>query len=759
MTEHTKSLLAQMTEEEKIGLVTGADFFSTRGIPRLGIPPLLLSDGPHGVRAQEQDNSDHLGLNASAAATCFPSGAAMASGWNPDITAAVGKAIGEEARGHGIRVILGPALNLKRSPLCGRNFEYYSEDPYLSGKLAAAYIQSLQSTGVAACPKHFACNNQEDRRMVSNSVVEERALRELYLAGFELAVREGRPWSVMCAYNKVNGVFCSENRRLLTDILRDEWGFDGAVISDWGAVSNKGNAVAAGMDLEMPGTGGFSDTQLRQALADGSLSPEALDACVSNLLALMERTTSATPLNAIDFEGHHALAQRAAEECLILLKNEAHTLPLRKSGQIAVLGALAQHPRYQGGGSSHVASWKVDNTLEQLRATAPQAELSYAPGYHLSDGGRVDESLLEEAVRLAQTADAAVLLIGLTEQYETEGADRRDMRLPAAHNELVERITAVNPNVTVVLTAGAPVELPWLDKVQALVSTYTAGDGLGCALARILFGDVNPSGKLAETMPIRLEHNPSYLNFRESKTDIRYAEGVFVGYRWYDSRKLPVAFPFGHGLSYTSFAYSNLQVDQTEITENDTLTVSLQVTNTGTYPGKECVQLYVADVASSLPRPVQELKGFAKPELQPGETKTISFSLDRRAFAFYDAQAEAWAVEPGEFELRIGASSADIRLKTTVSVQAAPWNPLRRVTQETTFGELVDHPATYPLICAFLRSSPMYRPEEMPDAPDFLRNLPLWTLNHMSGHPITPEQLREMIGQLNRALETHRSEH
>lgn len=751
MRQDIRAIIDKLSLEEKITLVTGADFFVSRAVERLDIPAFKMSDGPHGVRAQAEGAADHLGLHASAEATCFPSGAAMASGWDPEITAAVGAAIGEEAKAHGIRVMLGPAFNIKRSPLCGRDFEYYAEDPYLAGKLAAAYIRAMQSTGVAACPKHFAGNNQEDRRMVSNSVIDERALREIYLPAFEMAVKEGKPWSIMCAYNRLNGVFCSENGWLLDQVLRKEWGFDGAVISDWGAVSDRAKAVKAGMDLEMPGTGEFSDGILRKALTAGEVSEAELDACVEHILRLIQRTEAAVENRNDVLAEHHALARRAAEECLVLLKNEGHVLPLEKTRTLAVLGALAEHPRYQGGGSSHVASWQVDNTLECLRELA-DGEVLYAPGYDLTDGESVSDEYLVPAMELAGKADQVLVFVGLTEQYETEGADRADMKLPKAHDALVRQVLAVHPDAVVVLTAGAPVAMPWIEDVKALLSTYTAGDGLGSAAARILFGEVNPSGKLAETMPICLEHNPSYLNFRESKTDIRYAEGVFVGYRWYEKRKLSVLFPFGHGLSYTTFAYSHLTLDKQRMNETESLTVSVDVMNVGEVAGKEVVQLYVSDMETSVPRPVKELKGFTKIALEPGETKTVTFRLNRRAFAFYDTLDGDWAVESGEFEISVGASSADIRLRDIVTVEAAPWRPLETVTQETTFGELADDPRTYPLLCKYLRQSPMYHPEEMPDAPEFLRNLPLWTLNHMAGSEITKQMLLQYVAELNDVL-------
>lgn len=748
MGEKILELVHQMTVEEKITLVTGFDFVRTRAVERLGIPIFNLSDGPHGVRAQTGENADHLGLSASSSATCFPSGAALASSWNENLIADVATAVGEEARYFDISVMFGPAFNIKRSPLCGRSFEYFSEDPYLSGKMAAAYIRAVQKAGVAACPKHFAGNNQEDRRMVSNSVIDVRTLREIYLTAFEIAVKEGKPWSIMCAYNRLNGIFCSEHRELLTKILRDEWGFDGVVVSDFGSVSHREASIAAGMDLEMPGTGIFSDTRVKTALADGTLKEEELDASVTRILKLLQRTENTTK-ETVDMERHHRLAQEAAEDCIVLLKNEDKLLPLRSKGKVAVIGALAKQPRYQGGGSSHVASWKVDNTWDELCALAGKTELRYAEGYDLKDGDTVSEAVLCAAEDAAKWSDTVLLFVGLTEQYETEGSDRSNMKLPMAHEALIQRIIASGRKVTIVLSAGAPVEMPWIHEVDALLFAYTAGDGLGRAVAKIIYGQANPSGKIAETMPEKLEHNPSYMNFRESKTDIRYTEGIFVGYRYYEKADRNVLFPFGHGLSYTSFTYSDLVLSSEEIGEYDVLKVSLEVANTGAVKGNEIIQLYVADCQSSIPRPVKELKGFKKVALAPGESTVVEFTLDRRSFAFYDGTINDWVVEGGAFEILLGASSADIRISKLVTVTAKPWNGLYNVTEETTFGELVDCPETYPVICELLEKSPMYRPSEMPNAPDFLRNLPLWTLNHMGGVPITPRELEEFMIRLN----------
>lgn len=753
MEQNIEALLDEMSTEEKITLISGADFSASRPIDRLGIPSTRMSDGPHGIRAQEAGKEDHLGLNASAAATCFPTGVALASSWNTDLIAEIGRALALEARSFEIQVLLGPAFNIKRSPLCGRNFEYYSEDPYLSSKLAASYIRAMQSVGVAACPKHFVCNNQEDRRMISNSVVDERTLREIYLLPFELAVKEGRPWAMMCAYNRLNGVPCSENGWLLHDILRREWGFDGAVISDWGAVSDRTNAAANGVDMEMLGTAGYSDTVIRHGLRSGELSQEMLDNCAENMLRLIQRTTSeGDRKTVIDFQAHHALAAQAAEECLVLLKNERQVLPLKPSGKLAILGAMAKHTRSQGGGSSHVASWRVDCALDCIKECAGQAEVYYAPGYDIEDDSRIDEGLLLEATALAKQADQVLVFVGLSERNETEGSDRSNMRLPRGHNELVERVLDVCPNAVVILTVGAPVELPWVSRVRALLCTYTAGNGQGRAVAKVIFGAVNPSGKLAETFPTCIEHTPAFLNFREKSGDIFYAEQVFVGYRWYEKRKLPVLFPFGHGLSYTRFEYSNLVVDRETVEAGEILCVCVNIKNVGSMAGKETVQLYIGDLESSVMRPVKELKGFSKVFLSPGEMKTVTFHLDRRAFAYYDARIHRWTVESGQFDLCMGASSDDIRLRKCVTVLGDRENCLTTVTKETTFGELVEDPRTNPLICRYLSTSPMYRPGEMQDAPDFLRNLPLWTLNHMAGYPVTPELLERYIGELNNAL-------
>ena len=743
-----ENLLRALTLEEKISLVSGKDFFSGRGVERLGIPAIVMSDGPHGVRAQSPEAADHLGLHASEASTCFPSGAALGSSWNRELLARVGEALGKEAADRGIAVLLGPAFNIKRSPLCGRNFEYYSEDPYLSGQLAVGYIRGLQSNGVAACPKHFAANNQEKRRMETDSVVDERTLREIYLAGFETAVREGKPRSIMCAYNKLNGVFCSEHDWLLNQVLREEWGFDGAVISDWGAVLHREDALKGGLDLEMPGTGHYSDLRVAKALNEGTLTEAQLDVCVRRVIELALKSKDIRP-GKTDFAAHHRLAQQAAEECLVLLKNEDQLLPLKKSGTIAVIGQLAKQPRYQGGGSSHVNSWKVDSPWEELQRIAPGVRFTYGGGYDETHGERVDQQLLDEAEQLARNAERVLLFIGLTEQYETEGQDRTDMRLPQAHLALAERVLKANPNTAVVLTSGAPVELPFEKAVKSILCTYTAGDGLGRAVAGTIFGDNNPSGRLAESWPLRLEDNPSYLTYPAHAGQIRYSEGVFVGYRYYESVERPVRFPFGHGLSYTTFRYAQPTVRWDA--ERGRHIVSVAVTNTGAVPGKEVIQLYIEPPGVAIPRPVKELKGFEKVLLQPGETTAVQFCLSDRAFAYYDESRQDWAVEPGDYHILVGASVRDIRGSATVRLKGTG-TALARVDELTTLGELGDDPRTYPVLCELLAGSPMYRPAEMPDAPAFLRELPLHTANHICGSYLTPEEMEGWIERFNLAL-------
>ena len=657
MQRDIKKLISQMTLEEKAGLCSGLDFWHLKGVERLGIPPIMVTDGPHGLRKQEQ-NADHVGINVSVPATCFPTAAGLASSWNRELVEKVGAALGEECQAEGVSVLLGPGANIKRSPLCGRNFEYFSEDPYLSSEMAASHIKGVQSQGVGTSLKHFAANNQEHRRMSVDAIVDERTLREIYLSSFEGAVKKGKPWTVMCSYNKVNGEYASEDEFLLTDILRDEWGFEGFVVSDWGAVNERVKGLEAGLDLEMPSSFGVGDSKIVEAVRNGILPEEILDKAVERVLNIIFKAVDNKKENATyDKEAHHQLAREVAKECMVLLKNEDKILPLKKQGTIAIIGEFAKRPRYQGGGSSHVNPTKLDDIYEQIKKSAgDNVNVIYAQGYSL-EKDEVDEGLLKEAKHAAVQADVAVIFAGLPEHYESEGYDRQHMRMPESHCTLIEAVAQVQSNVVVVLSNGSPVEMPWLDKAKGVLEANLAGQTMGGAIADLLFGDANPSGKLSETFPKELSHNPSYLNFPGEGDKVEYREGIFVGYRYYDKKNLEPLFPFGYGLSYTTFEYSNLNISKNEILDTETVTVSVKVKNIGEITGKEVVQLYIRDIESSVIRPEKELKGFEKIELKPGEEKTVVFELDKRAFAYYNVDIGDWHVETGEFEILIGKSS------------------------------------------------------------------------------------------------------
>ena len=656
--------IAQMTLEEKCSLLSGADFWHTKAIDRLGIHSLMVSDGPHGLRKQDVDN-DATNENDSIRAVCFPTGCATAASFDRALLRELGEAIGDSAQHERLAVVLGPAINIKRSPLCGRNFEYFSEDPYLAGEAAASFSQGVQSRGVSVSVKHFAGNSQEHRRMSSDSRIDERTLREIYLSAFETVVKRTHPWTVMCSYNRLNGAYACENRWLLTELLRGEWGFDGCVISDWGATADRIACVEAGMDLEMPTSGGENDRRVAQAVRDGRLDEKLVDLCCERVLTLLERYESnAKPETAWNLEAQHRLARRLAADCIVLLKNDGNVLPLRRDAKLAIIGAFAKKPRYQGGGSSHINSFTVTSAWDELGALA---NASYADGYA---GDEPDEALLAEAVETARRAETAVLSVGLPDSFESEGYDRKHMRMPRCQTELIERVAAVNPNVVVVLHNGSPIEMPWIDSVKGVLELYLGGQAVGGAAVDVLFGDVNPSGRLPETFPLKLEDNPSFPWYGGEGDVAEYREGVFVGYRWYDKRKMDVLFPFGYGLSYTTFEYSNLKLDAKEIKDTDTLSVTVDVKNTGKVAGKEVVQLYVGDVTSTVFRPVRELKGFQKVALAPGEVKTLTFKLCKRAFAYWNEQIHDWHVESGAFTIEIGHSSRDIALSDVVNVQS-----------------------------------------------------------------------------------------
>ncbi|MCC8068188.1 MAG: glycoside hydrolase family 3 C-terminal domain-containing protein [Ruminococcus sp.] len=682
-----KELVSKMTLEEKASMCSGGDFWHTKSVERLGIPNVMLSDGPHGLRKQDL-NADHLGINVSIKAVCFPSACATACSFDKELIETMGKALGNECLAEDVSTILGPGCNIKRSPLCGRNFEYFSEDPYLASNMAKHHILGVQSTGIATSLKHFLANNQEHRRMSTSANIDERTLREIYLCAFETAIKEAQPKTVMCSYNRINGTFASENKRYLTDILRDEWGFKGLVVSDWGAVNNRIDALKAGLDLEMPSSGGVNDRLIIKAVKDGNLSEEVLNTSVERILTLMYQYLENRNKDAkFDMDSDHALAEKIAQECIVLLKNDDNILPLQKGKKIAYIGKFAKAPRYQGGGSSHINSYKVSNALDSSKDFA---EITYAQGYDTNQDATNSE-LLAEAIEVAKDSDVAVIFAGLPDTFESEGFDRSHMDMPNCQNQLIEKVAEVQPNTVVVLHNGSVITMPWLDKVKGVVETYLTGQGSGSAVSKILFGEVNPSGKLAETFPIKLQDNPSYLTGFGEGDEVNYSEGIFVGYRYYDKKDMDVLFPFGYGLSYTTFEYSNLQVSSEKIKDIDTLTVTVDITNTGSMAGKEIVQLYVQDVESSVIRPIKELKGFEKVSLEPNETKTVTFTLNKRSFAYYNVDIKDWHVESGEFRILIGKSSRDIVLTKSIYVESSVELP-KHYHMNTTYGDLVCDP-------------------------------------------------------------------
>ena len=655
---NTQEIIKKLNLEQKCALLSGATTFGTRALPKNNIPSITLSDGPNGVRKQA-GAADHLGLNPSVPATCFPTAATVACSWDPALGEQIGQAMGEEAAAQEVAVLLGPGLNTKRSPLCGRNFEYFSEDPYLSGKMAAGYVRGIQSNGISACPKHFAVNSQELRRMASDSVVDERTLRELYLTGFEIVVKEAKPKTIMSSYNLINGTYANENRHLLMDILRGEWGFDGAVVTDWGGSNDHALGVQNGSTLEMPAPGGDAVRELMQAVQSGKITEADVDARLDELLTLVFDTHAAVQSHSrtFDADAHHALARRAAAESIVLLKNENDLLPLAEGAKVAVIGDFAQTPRYQGAGSSAVNSIKVDTFLDCLKESG-LASVGFAPGFDRQ--GKPDAAKQAEAVALAQKAEVVLLCLGLDEIKESEGLDRGDMRLADNQIELLKAVQQANPNTVVVLSAGASLETPWLKHCRTLVYGALGGQAGAGAMLDVLTGKVNPSGKLAETWVNAYADTPAKDNFAGPGRMVQYREGLYVGYRYYQTAGVPVAFPFGYGLSYTSFAYSNLQAASNGVT--------LTVTNTGKRAGAEIVQLYAAKPGAEVFRPAQELKGFAKVQLQPGESKTVTIPLDDKAFRYWNTKTDSWEVEGGSYELRVGASSADIRLTAVVEV-------------------------------------------------------------------------------------------
>lgn len=749
-----KALVSQMTLEEKAGLCSGLDFWHTKPVERLGVPSVMVSDGPHGLRKQDE-KADHLGVNDSIKAVCMPAACATASSFDRDLMGRMGQAIGDSCQHEKLGVVLGPAVNIKRSPLCGRNFEYFSEDPYLAGEMSAAYINGVQSKNVGTSIKHFAANSQEHRRMSSSSNADERTLREIYFPAFEISVRKAQPWTVMCSYNRVNGVYASENPWLLTDVLRKEWGFKGYVMSDWGAVSDRVAGVAAGLDLEMPSSGGINDRKIVAAVKSGELDEKIVDQACERILEINYRyLDNARPETPWDQEADHQLSARIAEECMVLLKNDG-ILPLNKTDEVAFIGEFAAKPRFQGGGSSHINAFRTTSAVE----AAQGLPVTYVQGYSAARDMATDE-MIAEAVQAAKAAKVAVVFAGLPDAYESEGYDRTHMAMPACQNRLIEAVAGANPNTVVVLHNGSPVEMPWLGKVKAVLEAYLGGQAVGIATVRLLYGDANPCGHLAETFPVKLSDNPSYLYYGGEGNEADYREGVFVGYRYYDKKEMPVLFPFGFGLSYTTFACSNLRLSGAKITDQETLTATVTVTNTGSRAGKTVVQLYVGDRESTVLRPIRELKGFEKVELQPGESRDVTFTLDKRAFAYWNAAIHDWHVETGAFTIEVGQSSRDIEVSGEVTVESTVALP-RHYTADSIFMDVMADPKAKEALGPMLASiQKAFAPSA--DAGDaaqeaisadmglaMMRYMPLRGLVSFSPDKVTDDTLKQLLDALN----------
>ena len=659
-------IVNELTLEEKAALCDGADYWHLKAVERLGLRQIMVCDGPHGLRKQDAEHKNGIGLGNSVPAVCFPTACTTACSWDPALLREMGAALGERCLAEDVSVLLGPGVNMKRSPLCGRNFEYFSEDPVLAGEMGAAWIEGVQSKGVGASLKHFAANNQETRRMTVSSVVDERALREIYLAAFEHAVKKSRPWTVMNAYNQLNGTFCSENEWLQTEVLRNEWGFDGVVVSDWGAVNDRVAGLSAGNDLEMPSSAGANTRRIEQAVREGTLDEAILDARVDAIVDLILRANANRRSGfTVDEKAQHALARKIASQSMVLMQNEDDILPVSKTQKLAVIGEMAIKPRYQGAGSSLIRPTKLDNALECLRRAG--YDVLFARGYRGIED-KPDAEMLNDAVKAAARADVAIVFVGLTEEYESEGFDRAHMSMPASHNTLVRAVAKANPNTVVVLAGGSPVAIPWAGEVKAILNSYLGGQAGAAAVADILTGKVNPSGKLAETYPMCEHSTPCVENFPGNPATVEYRESIYIGYRYYEKAEKKVRFPFGHGLSYTQFRYSDLRMEQKEMYDNQRLTITFCVKNVGKCDGAEIAQVYVADRESTIFRPVKELKAFKKVFLKAGEEKRITVTLGKRAFAYYNVPHHMWHVESGTFDILVGASSADIRLKGSVTV-------------------------------------------------------------------------------------------
>ncbi|HET6301888.1 glycoside hydrolase family 3 C-terminal domain-containing protein [Microbacterium sp.] len=737
---------ADLTLGEKASLTSGADFWTTKSVERAGVPSIMMTDGPHGLRKQTEA-ADHLGLAGSTPATCFPPAAGLGSSFDPELVERVGEAIAVEAAIENVAVVLGPGINIKRSPLCGRNFEYFSEDPFVSGVLGAAMVRGLQSRGVGASLKHFAANNQEHDRMRVSADVDPRPLREIYLRGFERVVEDAQPWTVMCSYNRINGVFASEDPWLLTSVLRDEWGFDGLVVSDWGAVNDRVAGLPAGLDLEMPASGGLTDAQLVAAVREGRLDEAALDTAADRVLDLVRKARRRPVVEGpLGVDAHHALAREAAGRSIVLLKNDGAVLPLARDARIAVIGEFARTPRYQGAGSSLINPTRLDTALDELRALS-RGEVSFAPGFTLDAGTAEDTdaatALRDEAVAAASAADVAVVFLGLPTADESEGFDRESIDLPGDQLALLDAVLAANARTVVVLSNGGVVALPFADRVPAIVEAWLLGQAGSGATADVLYGVVNPSAKLTETIPLRLEDNPSYGNFPGEFGHVRYGEGLLVGYRWYDAKDLEVAFPFGHGLSYTTFAYGEASA---AVTVDGDIEVAVAVTNTGPVAGREVVQVYTSLPVSSVQRPPRELKAFASVALEPGETREVVVTVRRKDLAYWDIRTGGWVVERGAYAIEVAASSRDVRATTTVDIEG---DPIRMpLTLDSSVGEVLAHPVVGPFVRQAMES--MVGGGQLDEGlVKMMESFPLGRLARFPGVGVTSEMVEGLIAMGN----------
>lgn len=757
--EKIQNLISQMTLEEKAGMCSGADFWKLKCVERLGIPQVMVTDGPHGVRKQAEA-SDHLGINESEKAICFPAGCATASSFDRDLIRRQGELLGQECQAMNVSTILGPAMNIKRSPLCGRNFEYYSEDPYVSTEIAAALIEGIQSKKVGTSVKHFVANNQEKRRMTNSSDADERTLREIYLASFEGAIKKAKPWTVMSSYNRINGEFVGDSKEYLTEILREEWGFDGYIVSDWGAVNDRVSSLAAGLDLEMPPGDFENDRLIVKAVQEGKLDESVVDQACERILDVIFRYTENRDTEAIfDYEKDHAAAAEIEAECMVLLKNENEILPLTSDKKIAFIGKYAKTPRYQGGGSSHINSWKVESALEAVKEISELANVTFAEGYQ-DEKHEVIEELQNEAVQAAKEADVAVLFLGLPDNFESEGYDRKHMNLPDCQNELVQKVLEVQKHVVVVLHNGSAVVMPWKEQVEGILEAYLGGEAVGKAVAEVLVGRKNPSGRLAETFPLRLEDTPCYLTYGKGYDNAEYQEGVFVGYRYYTSRKMETAFPFGHGLSYTTFEYSDFQIDKKKMSDKDTVEVSVKVKNTGNRAGKTVVQLYVEAPETEVVRPVRELRGFEKISLEEGEEKTVTFTLDERAFAYWNTLIHDWYVEEGTYKVMIGENADQMCVGEEITVHPTKELP-KTYSLNTCLGELMRDPKAQAVMGPFMQGMAQNDAADMAEAQ---KNDTSGAVNQemmaamMEGMPLrqllsfVPGIKREMLEQMVNAL-------